>query len=426
MDYGYSDRWDAAVKTDGMVKGKAAYAHKKATMWKGKRAAVVEQYDAWCHKGVDSEQLDHTRSIGPYLEGLVDDLALWEPIMKTMQMDRKNMERFVALVHSTRAFDYGRHMYREPNTLERVRRPLRGIIFVMSHSYEVQADNDPFVAMVDEAMEQFALCTATGAILANIFLLAHTPSWFPGAVVKNTAAAWRKTLDLVGRFHESYLQLIRRLLPMMPHPWINTVFFRTSGSEAVDKLVRTVTGRQNIIKMQGAYDGLTFGAMAVTKSKTIHSEGMHPLMPGVFTIPYPFWHQLGVPSDTPSSKISEMCLEQLFLLAQSTNPKDEPEVYGSLRVQAKASSPTTRVQKLSPDTALVLRQLSLSGHWPIVHPSQFSRKSTYFLVPSISEDPTFLATSARARSASSTSALAVLPAKATFDPQATAKIFIES
>lgn len=39
----------------------------------------------------------------------------------------------------------------------------------MSHGYEVQAENDPFVATVDEAMEQFAICTSPAGFLANIF-----------------------------------------------------------------------------------------------------------------------------------------------------------------------------------------------------------------------------------------------------------------
>ncbi|KAI0744250.1 pyridoxal phosphate-dependent transferase [Daedaleopsis nitida] len=127
-------------------------------------------------------------------------------------------------------------------------------------------------------------------------------------------------------FHEPYLQLIQRLLPMMPHASLDSFFFWNSGSEAVEgaiKMARIMTGRQNIISMQGAYHGRTFGAMAVTKSKTIYSEGVHPLMPGVFALPFPFWHQLGVPADTPSSKLSEMCLSQLDLLfSQVTNPKD--------------------------------------------------------------------------------------------------------
>ena len=82
-------------------------------------------------------------------------------------------------------------------------------------------------------------------------------------------------------FHEPYLQLIKRLLPMMPHPSLDSFFFWNSGSEAVEgaiKMARVLTGRQNIISMQGAYHGRTFGAMAVTKSKTGYSEGSHPLM----------------------------------------------------------------------------------------------------------------------------------------------------
>lgn len=82
-------------------------------------------------------------------------------------------------------------------------------------------------------------------------------------------------------FHEPYLQLIERLLPMMPDPSLDSFYFWNSGSEAIEgalKMARAFTGRQNIIAMQGAYHGRTMGAMAVTKSKTVYSEGFHPLM----------------------------------------------------------------------------------------------------------------------------------------------------
>ena len=68
---------------------------------------------------------------------------------------------------------------------------------------------------------------------------------------------------------------------MMPHPSLDSFFFWNSGSEAVEcavKIARTVTGKQNIIAMQGGYHGRTYGAMALTKSKTVYSEGFHPLM----------------------------------------------------------------------------------------------------------------------------------------------------
>jgi 4-aminobutyrate aminotransferase len=82
-------------------------------------------------------------------------------------------------------------------------------------------------------------------------------------------------------YHEPYLRLIERLLPIMPHPSLDSFFFASSGSEAVEaalKMARSITRKQNIITMQGAYHGRTFGAMAVTKSKTVYADGFSPLM----------------------------------------------------------------------------------------------------------------------------------------------------
>ncbi|KAJ7204746.1 pyridoxal phosphate-dependent transferase [Mycena pura] len=148
---------------------------------------------------------------------------------------------------------------------------------------------------------------------------------------KVSKAAADQCMDIVHvqcsiAFHEPYLRLIQKLLPIMPDPSLDSFFFWNSGSEAVEatlKLARTVTGRQNFICMQGAYHGRTFGAMAVTRSKTIYSKGVAPLMPGVFTMPFPFWHQLGLPPSTPESTLVAQSLYQLeLLLAQQTAPSD--------------------------------------------------------------------------------------------------------
>ncbi|KAJ7691633.1 acetylornithine aminotransferase [Mycena rosella] len=148
---------------------------------------------------------------------------------------------------------------------------------------------------------------------------------------KVSAAAAEQCMQLVHgqcsiAFHAPYLGLVQRLLPMMPHPSLDSFFFWNSGSEAVEaalKLARIATGRQNIICMQGAYHGRTFGAMAVTRSKTIYSAGVAPLMPGVFTTPFPFWHQLGLEPSASTPALVEQCLYQLdLLLAQQTAPAD--------------------------------------------------------------------------------------------------------
>ncbi|KAF8153311.1 acetylornithine aminotransferase [Crassisporium funariophilum] len=126
--------------------------------------------------------------------------------------------------------------------------------------------------------------------------------------------------------HEPYIRLIERLLPIMPDPSLDSFFFWNSGSEAVEasiKMARQFTKRQNIICMQGGYHGRTFGAMALTKSKTIYSDGSAPLMPGVFSIPYPFWHQSNLPPSTSTQFLSSQALYQLeLLLAQQTSPSD--------------------------------------------------------------------------------------------------------
>lgn len=67
----------------------------------------------------------------------------------------------------------------------------------------------------------------------------------------------------------------------MPHESLDSFFFWNSGAEAVEasiKLARHATGRQNIIVMQGGYHGRTFGTMGLTRSKTVYSEGVAPLM----------------------------------------------------------------------------------------------------------------------------------------------------
>jgi len=92
----------------------------------------------------------------------------------------------------------------------------------------------------------------------------------------------------------------------MPHPSLESFFFVNSGSEAVEaalKMARSITRRQNIITMQGAYHGRTFGAMAITRSEAVFAEGLSPLM---------------VRSSSHSSSIS-LCLIRDGLLAGSAD-----------------------------------------------------------------------------------------------------------
>eukprot|EP01027_Heterolobosea_sp_BB2_P021258 GEZU01030489.1.p2 GENE.GEZU01030489.1~~GEZU01030489.1.p2 ORF type:complete len:175 (-),score=54.52 GEZU01030489.1:31-555(-) len=92
-------------------------------------------------------------------------------------------------------------------------------------------------------------------------------------------------------FHQPMLQLIDRLIPIMPGPKLDTFFFSNSGAEAVEaavKLARHATGKPNVIVMQHCFHGRTIGTMALTQSKTIYKAGFGPLMPGVFVAPFPY------------------------------------------------------------------------------------------------------------------------------------------
>jgi 4-aminobutyrate aminotransferase len=83
--------------------------------------------------------------------------------------------------------------------------------------------------------------------------------------------------------------LLDRLLEVTP-PALSRFFFANSGSEVVEnavKIARGHTGRTNIICFDGGFHGRTYGAMALTTSKTIYRQGFAPLMPQVFTAPYP-------------------------------------------------------------------------------------------------------------------------------------------
>ncbi|KAG6906325.1 hypothetical protein DXG01_014482 [Tephrocybe rancida] len=104
--------------------------------------------------------------------------------------------------------------------------------------------------------------------------------------------------------HRPYLELVERLLPFMPHSSLDS-FFWTSGSEAIEAAIEMCDG---------------------CHQKRDHlSEGTYPrrpIMPGVVCMPYPYWHQHGLPSSMPSSVLVSQSLYQLDLLAQQASPKD--------------------------------------------------------------------------------------------------------
>lgn len=136
-------------------------------------------------------------------------------------------------------------------------------------------------------------------------------------------------------FQKPYLELVESLIPLMPHKSLDTFFFWNSGSEAVEaavKLARHATKKQNVIVMQGSYHGRTFGTMAMTRSKTIYGENYAPLMPGVFSVPFPYCKQCSISHSTDGKFGFENCcmdpvLQLELLLKRETAPSDTAAIF---------------------------------------------------------------------------------------------------
>ncbi|WWC59403.1 4-aminobutyrate transaminase [Kwoniella dejecticola CBS 10117] len=130
---------------------------------------------------------------------------------------------------------------------------------------------------------------------------------------------------------EPYVQLVESLLTMMPDPSLDSFFFWNSGSEAIEaaiKVARTKTKRNNIVVMQGGYHGRTSGAAALTRSKTSFFKGTGPLMPCVYTTPFPYWHAMGLPKDTPEEVLVDQAILGIEnLLQQQTAPEDTAAIF---------------------------------------------------------------------------------------------------
>lgn len=136
-------------------------------------------------------------------------------------------------------------------------------------------------------------------------------------------------------FQKPYLDLVESLIPLMPHKSLDTFFFWNSGAEAVEaavKLARHATKKQNIIVMQGSYHGRTFGTMAMTRSKTVYGENYAPLMPGVFSVPFPYCAQCSVATHSRGKYGFENCcmdpiLQLELLLKRESAPSDTAAIF---------------------------------------------------------------------------------------------------
>jgi len=85
--------------------------------------------------------------------------------------------------------------------------------------------------------------------------------------------------------HSASNTLTPKLLNLLPHNSLDSIFYVNSGSEATDnaiKIARAYTKKQNIITMKKGFHGRTYGALSVTSSNLTCKKDTHPLLSGVY------------------------------------------------------------------------------------------------------------------------------------------------
>ncbi len=155
--------------------------------------------------------------------------------------------------------------------------------------------------------------------------------WTSGVLVTNVGHAHPKLADAIGRQAHRLLNcydsptveritLAERMVKLAPSH-LDTAFFATVGSEAVDAAVRVAkhyTGKFEIISFYGAFHGRTMGTMSLA-GKTGTKKHFGPVVPGVLHVPFPDPYRSPFGS-AASGDVAAQCLEFMdkAVYAQST------------------------------------------------------------------------------------------------------------
>jgi ornithine--oxo-acid transaminase len=111
-------------------------------------------------------------------------------------------------------------------------------------------------------------------------------------------------------------------------PWLETVFFACSGSEAIEaaiKFARCATRRPRIVYADHSYHGVTYGALSVT-GHPMWREGFEPLLPQTTAVP--FGDPAALEQELASGDVAAVLLEPIQVGAGIVIPPDDylPEV----------------------------------------------------------------------------------------------------
>lgn len=124
--------------------------------------------------------------------------------------------------------------------------------------------------------------------------------------------------------HESYLEVVEKLLELYPGDFSKKGFLVNSGAEAVEnavKIARHFTSRSSIVVFEHAFHGRTLLTLAMTSKVVPYKRGFGPFPSGIYRVPFPYCYRcpLGLEPTTCGIKCADY-LEDFFKM--HVDPED--------------------------------------------------------------------------------------------------------
>ncbi len=123
--------------------------------------------------------------------------------------------------------------------------------------------------------------------------------------------------------HEGRERLVARLSALGGA--LSSVLLAGSGSEAVElalKTVRVATGRRRVVSFEGAYHGLTHGALAVTHGAAFRAPAAGQVPSLALWVPYPYAYRCPLPRACERCELR--CLDEAFALVDRALASSDP------------------------------------------------------------------------------------------------------
>ncbi len=147
----------------------------------------------------------------------------------------------------------------------------------------------------------------------------------PDAVTEAVRAQLDKYLHLCFMVvnYEPYIELSKRLRPILPFERGKTAFFN-SGAEAVEnavKISRAVTKRPNVISFQNSFHGRTLLTLTMTGKYHPYKVNFEPFVPHVYQVPFAYCYRCPLKLSYPDCGVA--CLDFIEDVFRAESPADK-------------------------------------------------------------------------------------------------------